>query len=80
MACKVFEETGVVPLDCLFNCDRGCGREAQESHGVGGARCNRCGSTDVRWRQQTGRWVLFNLGVGEHVCPIDDSSFKALEP
>lgn len=44
------------------------------------ARCNRCGSTDVRWRQQTGRWVLFNLGVGEHVCPIDDSAFSAIEP
>lgn len=42
--------------------------------------CNRCGSTDVRWRQQTGKWVLFNLGVGEHVCPIDDSAFSAVEP
>lgn len=43
------------------------------------ARCNRCGSADVRWRQQGGRWVLFNLGVGEHVCPIDDSSFGVVE-
>lgn len=42
-------------------------------------RCNRCGSTDVRWRQQGGRWVLFNLGVGEHVCTIDDSAFSAAE-
>jgi hypothetical protein len=40
-------------------------------------RCNRCGSRDVRWRQQTGKWVLFNLGPGEHVCPIDDP-FKVL--
>lgn len=40
-------------------------------------RCNRCGSRDVRWRQQTGKWVLFNLGPGEHVCQIDDP-FKVL--
>lgn len=32
-------------------------------------RCRYCGSTDVRWRQQTGRWVLFNLKAGEeHNC------------
>ncbi len=33
-------------------------------------RCNRCGSTDVRWRQQGGRWVMFSLQPGvEHQCP-----------
>ena len=32
-------------------------------------RCNRCGSTEVRWRQQTGKWVLFSLTPGvEHQC------------
>ena len=32
-------------------------------------RCKRCGSTDVRWRQQGGRWVLFSLQPGvEHKC------------
>lgn len=32
-------------------------------------RCKRCGSTDVRWRQQTGKWVLFSMKPGvEHVC------------
>lgn len=42
-------------------------------------RCNRCGSTDVRWRQQTGRWVLFSLKPGvEHVCPIADD-FEAVK-
>ena len=31
--------------------------------------CKRCGSTDVRWRQQGGRWVLFSLKPGvEHSC------------
>lgn len=36
-------------------------------------QCNRCGSTDVRWRQQGGRWVLFSSKPGvEHVCPITD--------
>ena len=35
--------------------------------------CNRCGSTDVRWRQQGGKWVLFSLKPGvEHVCEIAD--------
>lgn len=33
-------------------------------------RCCRCGSTDVRWRQQGGKWVLFSLRPGvEHTCP-----------
>lgn len=42
-------------------------------------RCNRCGSTDVRWRQQGGRWVLFSLQPGkEHVCPVKDE-FDALD-
>jgi len=35
--------------------------------------CNRCHSTDVRWRQQGGKWVLFSLQPGVlHVCPIPD--------
>lgn len=34
-----------------------------------GPQCDRCGSTDVRWRQQGGRWVLFSLQPGvEHRC------------
>jgi hypothetical protein len=42
--------------------------------------CNRCGSTDVRWRQQTGRWVLFSNEPGKlHQCPIDDSDFGVVE-
>lgn len=36
-------------------------------------RCKHCGSTDVRWRQQTGRWVLFALTPGVvHQCPVED--------
>lgn len=39
-------------------------------------RCNRCGSLDVRWRQQSGRWVLFSLTPGiEHVCEISTEGF-----
>jgi hypothetical protein len=35
-------------------------------------RCKACGSTDVRWRQQGGRWVLFSLQPGvEHRCDPD---------
>lgn len=63
-------------LDRLFD-DRSLD---DEYHPRPKARCNRCGSADVRWRQQTGKWVLFNLGVGEHVCPIDDSSFTVVGP
>lgn len=36
-------------------------------------RCSRCGSEDVRWRQQGGKWVLFSLEPGKlHVCPLAD--------
>lgn len=36
-------------------------------------KCRRCGSSDVRWRQQGGRWVLFSLTPGvEHVCKSSD--------
>jgi len=36
-------------------------------------RCNRCGDTEVRWRQQTGKWVLFSMEPGVvHQCPIPD--------
>lgn len=42
-------------------------------------KCTRCGSHDVRWRQQGGRWVLFSLTPGkEHVCPVKDE-FDALD-
>lgn len=36
-------------------------------------RCRTCGSTDVRWRQQGGRWVLFSMQSGVvHQCAADD--------
>ena len=44
-----------------------------------GTVCRRCGSTDVRWRQQGGHWVLFSLTPGVvHRCPRDtaESEFK----
>jgi len=43
-------------------------------------RCKHCGSTDVRWRQQTGKWVLFSLEPGKmHVCDLDASAFEVLK-
>jgi hypothetical protein len=40
--------------------------------------CNRCHATDVRWRQQGGKWVLFSLEPGKlHICPIPDE-FEAV--
>ena len=42
-------------------------------------RCKFCGSTDVRWRQQGGKWVLFSLTPGVlHVCPLSDDDFPDL--
>lgn len=36
-------------------------------------RCKTCGSTEVRWRQQGGQWVLFSLQPGVlHECDADD--------
>ena len=32
-------------------------------------RCKFCGSTDVRWRQQGGQWIMFELQPGVvHDC------------
>jgi len=40
-------------------------------------KCKRCGSEDVRWRQQGGKWVLFSLTPGEeHVCEISTDGFE----
>ena len=39
-------------------------------------KCSRCGSTDVRWRQQGGKWVMFSLQPGvEHVCELSADDF-----
>lgn len=36
-------------------------------------RCKRCGSDEVRWRQQGGKWVLFSLAPGvPHACDMSD--------
>jgi hypothetical protein len=44
-----------------------------------GPVCERCGSTDVRWRQQGGKWVLFSLQPGvEHRCPLPSDDFEVL--
>ncbi len=41
--------------------------------------CNRCGSTDVRWRQQGGKWVLFSLKPGVvHTCELKADDFPDL--
>ncbi len=55
--------------------------EMDEGLTVGtGPKCKRCGATDVRWRQQGGRWVLFSLTPGvEHMClPVSGDDFDVL--
>lgn len=79
--CKIAQENGgTVPLDCLFGCSRGCVHDSFE-HTSRDPRCNRCGSTDVRWRQQTGRWVLFSSQPGVvHVCSAPNAdAFDVIE-
>lgn len=42
-------------------------------------RCKKCGSTDVRWRQQGGKWVLFSLQPGiVHACELKADDFPDL--
>lgn len=42
-------------------------------------RCKKCGSTDVRWRQQGGKWVLFSLKPGVvHTCELKADDFEDL--
>lgn len=42
-------------------------------------RCKKCGSTDVRWRQQTGKWVLFSMTPGVvHTCELKTDDFPDL--
>lgn len=43
-------------------------------------RCKACGSTDVRWRQQGGKWVMFSLQPGvEHVCELSADDFDVVQ-
>jgi hypothetical protein len=43
-------------------------------------KCNRCGSTDVRWRQQGGKWVLFSLQPGVvHACEPSADDFSEVK-
>lgn len=48
-------------------------REHREPRDKREAKCRNCGSTDVRWRMQGGRWTLFSLTPGfEHRCGMDE--------
>lgn len=43
-------------------------------------RCKHCGATDVRWRQQTGGWVLFSFKPGVvHECKVSPNVFDNLD-
>lgn len=55
------------------------GRHRHHSEAPQETRCNRCGSTDVRWRQQTGKWMLFSLQPGKlHVCELSEDDFPVV--
>lgn len=65
-------------MGCDFEGDHGFFSRRRNDDGPREPRCEFCGATDVRWRQQTGKWVLFSLTPGvEHACPgvTDDSGF-----
>lgn len=54
-------------------------RDADEDQEPRQPQCDRCGSTDVRWRQQGGKWVLFSLQPGkEHVCEPSADDFEVV--
>ena len=39
--------------------------------------CRYCGSTDVRWVQKNGHWVLFSMTPGVvHRCPRDTAEYE----
>ena len=53
--------------------------EEQFDHEPRQPRCKKCGSTDVRWRQQGGKWVLFSLTPGVvHTCELKADDFPDL--
>jgi len=61
--------------DYLTDCEDGEWGGRQPSRPV----CKFCGSTDVRWRHNGGKWTLFSLTPGVlHVCPISDADFPDL--
>lgn len=82
--CEFFTLLGDVPIECLFSCqlpetcpmrapdyfDR---YDAEEDPEPRQAKCKECGSTDVRWRQQGGKWRLFSDQAGVlHKCDASD--------
>lgn len=78
--CKIARENGgEVPLNCLFGCSRGCADDLPPYESPHALRCKKCGSTDVRWRQQGGKWVLFSLKPGVvHTCELKADDFPDL--
>lgn len=69
-------EFGEVPMNMRKPRDRHTFSRASSKPAVNlesGAQCRVCGSTDVRWRQQSGRWVLMSTQPGvEHKCSAYD--------
>lgn len=60
--CDIAKETGTVPLECLFACQREPNCEAhrlaeqrKNEPAAGVVRCKTCGSTDVYWMTCTSR-------------------------
>lgn len=68
-------EDGVLYGKCRDRFDH---EDQNGGHEERAPRCNRCGSTEVRWRQQTGKWVLFSLQPGvPHTCQPTDDGFPS---
>lgn len=84
--CKIYKETGVMPIDCLFGCSRGCNfmnpphktsREKHQTH------CQLCGSDDVHWRQDNEGWRMYDNEKQHpgnryilHLCPTSAEGFE----
>lgn len=85
--CLICKETGTVPLECLFKCQRGAECEVARPASVdpapapGDVRCKHCGA-DVHWRETEDGWRLYdnerqhpgNRYI-EHHCPTTPEGF-----
>lgn len=70
-----YDHHGMTEADCYDAYDEMDGTAANPGQHAPIAKCRRCGSRDVRWRHQGGRWVLFSLTPGvEHTCEQMDAS------
>jgi hypothetical protein len=76
--CKILLKTGNVPLDCLFECKRGCHEDDPPTRD--GVACNRCDEEGLHWLpivKPDGRttYALHGEQNRRHVCTPNSDDF-----